>query len=99
MNVAIKAIPADPRDRIKGGGAKDAVREVRDHVQGNLFVLLTDVKSFYVSRRCRQWVKMRNPLGQTDTSGLPPQTGHRSAYSVALSMMVGWHSAQPLGLP
>jgi hypothetical protein len=49
MKVAIKAIPADPRDRIKGGGAKYAVREVRDHVQGNCFVLRTDVKSFYVS--------------------------------------------------
>jgi len=49
MKVAIKAIPADPRDRIKGGGAKYAVREVRDHVQGNRFVLRTDVKSFYVS--------------------------------------------------
>ena len=49
MKVAIKAIPADPRDRIKGGGAKYAVREVRDHLQGNRFVLRTDVKSFYVS--------------------------------------------------
>ena len=49
MKVAIKAIPADPRDTIKGGGAKYAVREVRDHVQGNRFVLRTDVKSFYVS--------------------------------------------------
>ena len=48
MKVAIKAIPADPRDRINGGGAKYAVREVRDHVQGNRFVLRTDVKSFYV---------------------------------------------------
>lgn len=28
MKVAIKAIPADPRDRIKDGGAKYAVREV-----------------------------------------------------------------------
>jgi len=49
MKAAIKAIPADPRDRIKGGGAKYAVREVRDDVQGNRFVLRTDVKSFYVS--------------------------------------------------
>jgi hypothetical protein len=48
MKAAIKAIPADPRDRINGGGAKYAVREVRDHVQGNRFVLRTDVKSFYV---------------------------------------------------
>ena len=30
MKVAIKAIPAEPRDTIKGGGAKYAVREVRD---------------------------------------------------------------------
>ncbi len=49
MKAAIKAIPADPRDRIKGSGAKYAVREVRDHVQGNRFVLRTDAKSFYVS--------------------------------------------------
>lgn len=35
---------------IKGhGGAKYAVREVRDHVQGNRFVLRTDVKSYYAS--------------------------------------------------
>jgi hypothetical protein len=40
--------PADPRDRINGGGAKYAVREVRDHILGNRFVLRTDVKSFYV---------------------------------------------------
>jgi len=49
MKVAIEAIPAHPRDTIKGGGAKYAVREVRDDVQGNRVVLWTDVKSFYVS--------------------------------------------------
>jgi hypothetical protein len=31
------------------GGAKYAVREVRDHLQGNRFVLRTDVQSFYAS--------------------------------------------------
>jgi RNA-directed DNA polymerase len=35
---------------VKGhGGAKAAVRQVRDHLAGNRFVLRTDVKSFYAS--------------------------------------------------
>ena len=35
---------------IKGhGGAKYAVREVRDHLAANRFVLPTDVKSYYAS--------------------------------------------------
>lgn len=35
---------------LKGnGGAKYAVREVRDHLPSNRFVLRTDVKSYYAS--------------------------------------------------
>ena len=44
-------LPVSPRcTHLKGnGGAKHAVREVRDHLPGNRFVLRTDVKSYYAS--------------------------------------------------
>ena len=44
-------LPTSPRcTHIKGnGGAKYAVREVRDQLPGNRFVLRTDVKSYYAS--------------------------------------------------
>jgi hypothetical protein len=46
-----KHLPVSSRcTHIKGhGGAKCAVREVRDHLPENRFVLRTDVKSFYAS--------------------------------------------------
>lgn len=49
--VLAKHLPASPRcTHLKGhGGAKFAVREVRDHLAANRFVLRTDVKSYYAS--------------------------------------------------
>ncbi len=46
-----KHLPVSPRcTHLKGhGGAKYAVREVRDHLAVNRFVLRTDVKSYYAS--------------------------------------------------
>ena len=49
--VLAKQLPVSRRcTHLKGhGGAKYAVREVRDHLAGNRFVLRTDVKSYYAS--------------------------------------------------
>ena len=49
--VLAKHLPVSRRcTHLKGnGGAKYAVREVRDHLQNNRFVLRTDVKSYYAS--------------------------------------------------
>ena len=49
--VLAEHLPISPRcTHIKGhGGAKYAVREVRDHLPDNRFVLRTDVKSYYAS--------------------------------------------------
>jgi hypothetical protein len=46
-----KVLPASPRcTHLKGhGGAKWTVRQVRDHLGGNKFVLRTDVKDYYAS--------------------------------------------------
>ncbi len=46
-----KQLPVSDRcTHLKGhGGAKYAVREVRDHLPDNRFVLRTDVKSYYAS--------------------------------------------------
>ena len=49
--VLAKHLPVSRRcTHLKGnGGAKYAVREVRDHLRSNRFVLRTDVKSYYAS--------------------------------------------------
>ena len=49
--VLLQHLPASPRcTHLKGhGGAKFTVREVRDHLAANRFVLRTDVKSYYAS--------------------------------------------------
>jgi len=49
--VLAKYLPVSPRcTHLKGhGGAKFTVREVRDHLAANRFVLRTDVKSYYAS--------------------------------------------------
>ena len=70
------------------GGAKYAVREVRDHLQGNRFVLRTDVQSFYASidhllltppayarpDRVDELVKRSQPR-PADPFDLPPPSG------------------------
>jgi hypothetical protein len=49
--VLAKRLPASRRcTHLNGhGGAKYALREVRDHLAANRFVLRTDVKSYYAS--------------------------------------------------
>ena len=49
--VLARHLPLSPRcTHLKGnGGAKYALREIRDHLNANRFVLRTDVKSYYAS--------------------------------------------------
>jgi hypothetical protein len=59
--VLAKYLPASRRrTHLKGhGGGKYAVREVRDHLAANRFLLQTDVKSYYASICTTSHTKLR----------------------------------------